>query len=177
MASKPNPLLIQALWDAFPAGYLDLIGTQTLGGQTVVLGKDGRPAWFFPVGGTLCRAGMMEFDAARPTMVLLPDPDVPVTRMLLRHMLAERAGLDPTNGILWVPKATETRDRASMATGKGFGGWSLRTLTRSLTFPMDERDGTIALVRAILMTNCACRQLTMRGCPMHGDSSAKPWRG
>ena len=176
MNDKPNPKLVQALWDAFPAGFIDVVGTTTLGGQWVVTGKNGLPLWWFPVGGTFHKPGMPEFDEARSKLSLLPDPENHVTRLLLRHMLAERAALDPTNGVLWTPKAKETVDRSRMATGKGFGGWSLRTLTRHVTFPMDERDGTIGLLKAIHMTNCACGRGPMRACPVHGDSTAKPWR-
>ena len=168
--------LFQALWDAFPMAYFATPGTRTRGGQTVVYDKGTHPAWYFPDEKALARSGMPLFDDARTKMSLMPDVTDHMTRLALRNLLADRTGLDCSNGVLWVPKAKEVQDRQRGTMSKAIAGWTLRNMAQSRMFTMTETDVTLALLQAIKMTNCACGRGNQRACPLHGDASAKVWR-
>ena len=170
-----NPSVIQALWEAFPKGYAEIPGIRTLGGYYVLRGKGGL-LWFQPVGGGIISVGSDTFDEVRDRLELLPDPMDPNTWTLLRHYLADRAGMDTTQGIGWFPKSKQAVDTKRASTGKVLAGWSLKSFSRNVTLPIDEKNGVIALLKAIQMTNCTCGVTGMRLCPLHGDSKAKPWR-
>lgn len=137
------------------------------------------PVWYFPdaPAGTekFARAPMPLFEDARSKGDLLPDTNHDLTRMALRNMLAERVGLDPSNGVFWMPKAKEVIDRSRGSTSKTIAGWTLRTMAQHRLFPVEETDNTMALLAAIKMTNCSCSR-GQRTCPLHGDNSAKIWR-
>lgn len=169
--------LLQALWDAFPQGYFERIGTVTQGGWSVVRGKYGTPNWFSPDGGIVTKPGASDFEEAKKLLALLPDVTDATTLLSLRSFLAERCGLDSSNGVHWTPKADKEWNKQRQAYSKVYGGWNLATVSRTICFPMQgENDPVLGLLKAIQMTNCACGRVLQKQCPQHGDLSAKPWR-
>ena len=171
-----DPKLLKDFWSAFPAGYFDVPGTVTVGGQQVLKGKNGQVLWYWPQDALFSRPGLTLFDDARPTATLLPDLEDDSTWAAVMRLLAQRTGLG-TRGTTWVPKTHEVRDRSRGSTSKAIAGWTLHSMTRQATFPLPDVKGEdVALLRAVAMTNCACGRGSQRDCPQHGDVKARPWR-
>ena len=170
-------MIPQTLWDAFPVGYLPIVGTSTIGKQQVVRGKDGQCLWFWPTDIHFSKPGFEKFDDLRPKGWFLPDLTDDVTRTAITRVLAERVNMDATCGVLWFPKTTETVDHSRGSASKAILGWTIRSIARQAFFPMpDEKNGDTALLQAIAMTNCACGRGSKKNCPMHGENRARPWR-
>jgi len=167
---------IQDLWNAFPTGHFDIPGTMTVTGVQVLKGRDGQAVWFWPEEARFGKPGTALFDEARGRLDLLPDLSDNATWFAVLRLLAERCNIDPRRGMMWVPKAKEVVDKKRWSTGKAIAGWSLRTLTKQATFPVELNDEVLALLQAVAMTNCACGRGPMRLCPLHGESKARPWR-
>ena len=168
--------LIQALWDAFPAGYFERVGTVTRGGYSVITGKHGLPAWFSPNGGVVTKPGLLDFDEARQKLDMLPDVADSTTLLCMRSYLAEQTGISPDNGVFWHPKAGSIHDKSRNVKKIIHAGWTVSTPKQSYTFPMEEKDSVLGLLKAIAMTNCACGRGPQRMCPRHGDPTSKPWK-
>lgn len=171
-----DPTMTPDLWAAFPRGYLDVPGTVTVGGHQVLRGRDGVPVWFWPQEVKFSRPGLDLFDDCKDKLVLLPDITDTATWAVAIRVLAERCHIDPQRGALWVPKGKEVIDRQRGSSGKAIAGWSLRTVTKQVLFPIAVSDEKVALLRALAMTNCACGRGPMMQCPIHGDSRHRPWR-
>lgn len=165
------------LWSAFPTGFLEVPGTSTIGRQQVLRGRDNQCLWFWPQELVFAKPGASLFDETRPTGVLLPDLSDDATWWAVLRLLAQRVGIPNTRGVSWVPKAGEVVDRKRGSVGKAVVGWTVRSLTRSATFPIPQvSDEEQALLVAVAMTNCACGRGVQRDCPQHGEIKARPWR-
>ena len=171
-----DPSNMQDLWAAFPTGSLDVPGTMTVTGVQVLKGRDQQSVWFWPEDARFGKPGTALFDEARSRLDLLPDLTDISTWLTALRVLADRTNIDPHRGVLWVPKGKEVFDRKRGSSGKAIAGWSLRTLTKQATFPIETTDEIVALMRALAMTNCACGKVFKSLCPMHGDSKHRPWR-
>ena len=173
----PKDTPMTDLWAAFPIGYFPTPGTSTVGGQQVVRGKDGAPLWYWPEDAKFSKPGLSFFDEERPKLWLLPDLTDDSTWVAVLRLLGTRTNIDGSRGIMWTPKATETRDRARMSVGKTLAGWTLRTVTRQVTFPLPGvKDEATALLKALKMTACACNKGLQRECPQHGETRYRPWK-
>lgn len=172
------PDTTQVAWEAFPAGWFDEPGTLarcgarlvqfSRGSAWILPPKDGNPARIAP---SDAHSGDPEITRMRAALELLPDATDPVTAAMLRDLVCRRAGMDPSRGVTFTPRAE----------GKSHGGWTLSTPTQSRVFPaavVPERDMATALFRLVAATNCTC--VTNPGyrekCPQHGDRVHKPWK-
>ena len=173
----PKDTPMTDLWAAFPVGYLPVPGTTTVGGQQVLRGKDGDTLWYWPVDAKFSKPGHTFFDEERPKLELLPDLNDDSTWSAVLRMLADRVNINGSRGVMWAPKATEVKDRKRGSVSKAIAGWSLRTLTRQVVFPLpDLNDEVTALLRALKMTHCSCGRGLKRECAQHGESKHRPWR-
>jgi hypothetical protein len=129
---------------------------------------DGNPARIAPAD---AHSADPDVTRLRAALSLLPDATDPATAAMLRDLLARRAGLDPSRGVTWTPRAD----------GKSHGGWTLSTPTQSKVLPaaiVPDRDPETSLFRAVAATNCTCHSNPAHRdrCPQHGDRANKPWR-
>ena len=148
-----------------------------MGGQQVLRGKDGLPIWYWPEEAKFSKPGLPLFDEERPKLILLPDLTDESTWYAALRLLADRCNVNGTKGLMWSPKATEVHDRKRGSVSKAVAGWTLRTLTRQVMFPLpDEKDEAMALLKAIKLTHCSCGRGSKRECPQHGESRHRPWR-
>lgn len=166
--------ILEAAWAAFPSGACSIVGTKSIGGQSVLRDKNGHAVWFFPDTGKIARPGMEMFEEAKEAMSLLPDHTDRASWILLKVTLADRMGMDGSNGAFWTPKNKMIRD-ARGGQSKVIEGWSMKSLTSTTTLPITVTNQYIALFNAIALTNCQCGT-EKRKCPQHGESRFKPWR-
>lgn len=168
----------QVAWEAFPSGWFDEPGTVARcgarlvrfprGSAWVLPPMDGNPARIAPAD---AHSGDADVSRLRAALDLLPDGSDPATAAMLRDLVCRRAGMDPSRGVTWTPRAD----------GKNHGGWTLSTPTQSRVFPasvVPERDAEASLFRAVAATNCTCpsNPAQRERCPQHGDRANKPWR-
>jgi hypothetical protein len=176
MNDKPDTT--QAAWEAFPGGWFDEPGTIARCGARLVRFPRGSVWVLPPMDGNPARIAPADAHSADPDVTrlraalsLLPDATDPATAAMLRDLLARRAGLDPSRGVTWTPRAD----------GKSHGGWTLSTPTQSKVLPaaiVPDRDPETSLFRAVAATNCTCHSNPAHRdrCPQHGDRANKPWR-
>ncbi|NBR01241.1 MAG: hypothetical protein EBT79_12690 [Actinobacteria bacterium] len=176
MSDKPDTT--QVAWEAFPAGWFDEPGTLSRCGARLARFPRGSVWVLPPMDGNAARLAPADAHSADPDITrlraalsLLPDASDPATAAMLRDLLARRAGLDPSRGVTWTPRAE----------GKNHGGWTLSTPTQSKVLPasfVPERDPETSLFRAIAVTNCTCQTNPAHRdrCPQHGERVYKPWR-
>jgi hypothetical protein len=176
MNDKPDTT--QAAWEAFPGGWFDEPGTVARCGARLVRFPRGSVWVLPPMDGNPARIAPADAHSADPDVTrlraalsLLPDATDPATAAMLRDLLARRAGLDPSRGVTWTPRAD----------GKSHGGWTLSTPTQSKVLPaaiVPDRDPETSLFRAVAATNCTCHSNPAHRdrCPQHGDRANKPWR-
>lgn len=163
---------LDLLKKAFPVGYLPLHGTMTVGGHHVIL-LNKSPAWVLP-NGTLSRPGHSGLEPDRQQGLLLPDLGDPGTFTALLRLLASRAAMDGSRGLLWAPRSKSVRNTRGFSE-KHQVGWTLKNATTGIFFTIEEKDPGVALVHAVQKTNCRCGAGYKSLCPQHGETGARTW--